>query len=164
MTHSNYDDVNEVAVVLQELPGNIHAYSQPNGDTYTVILNSALSDDAQRRAYEHELEHIRRGDHHNLEYVEYPPLPAEQQDPPPVDPQEQRLIAWLTMREQAMLRGEERYGISPFHPIWEKLWEYWSFGDTEDAHLMVDKEIDGYSWHFFCRMAAYIFKPWRKKK
>lgn len=94
-----------------------------------------------------------------------PPVTAEEPaSPPPISPEEQRLVAWMTMREEAMLRGEERYGLSPFDPIWTRLWQFWAFRHTEDVHLIVDKELDGYSWHFFRRMAAYIFKPWMTKK
>ena len=58
-------------VVLENLPGNAKAFIRKRLDGYTIVVNVALGPDEQREAILHELEHIRRGDLFNTDYVEY---------------------------------------------------------------------------------------------
>lgn len=61
-------------VYFAELPMKIHGMVSPNADgTYTIILNSRLSDSKKREALKHELEHIEYDDFYNslpIEVVE----------------------------------------------------------------------------------------------
>ena len=60
-----------IRVVLKDLPGNDKAFSVPNGDGFTIVINAALGPQEQLQALEHEVAHIHRGDHFNPDYVEY---------------------------------------------------------------------------------------------
>lgn len=66
-----YDDRNDVMIHLMPLPGNICAFSIPCGDGYTVVINDYMSPNAKKKAFEHELNHIKHGDHYNPDYQEY---------------------------------------------------------------------------------------------
>lgn len=71
MSDSEYIDLHSIRVVLAKLPGNVKAFSVPNMDSYTVVINSDLPHTEQLDAVHHEINHIRQGDHHNLDYQEY---------------------------------------------------------------------------------------------
>ena len=52
-----------VSTFLIDLPCTIRAYTVVNADmTYTIIINSHLSAEAQQIAFLHELQHINNGD------------------------------------------------------------------------------------------------------
>ncbi|WP_425755132.1 hypothetical protein ACPW7J_09680 [Ihubacter sp. rT4E-8] len=53
----------ETQVIFQDLPCDIDAYTvagmDENGESfYTIVLNARLSDERQREAYYHEMQHI----------------------------------------------------------------------------------------------------------
>lgn len=52
----------EIYTRLMPLPAKIGAFTVRRDDVYTIIINSNLSDEARRREYKHETEHIRNGD------------------------------------------------------------------------------------------------------
>lgn len=56
--------MDDVFVRYFDLPGTIHSYVAKCKDgSYTIIINSRLSDEMQRLAYYHELKHINNGDY-----------------------------------------------------------------------------------------------------
>lgn len=56
-------DLDFARVVLEELPVKVHGFSVDDGfGYYTIILNSRLSYEMQKEAYDHELAHILEGD------------------------------------------------------------------------------------------------------
>lgn len=70
-----YDDTQGITTELVNLPTSVKGFAKVNKDmTYTIIINARLSIEQQRIAYQHELEHIRKGDFHsadtadNIEY------------------------------------------------------------------------------------------------
>lgn len=53
-------------VRLVNLPGDIHGAARLSEDGFVnIYINDQLSPDAQRRAFEHELRHIRNNDFYN---------------------------------------------------------------------------------------------------
>lgn len=56
-------------VVLCDMPTRVHGYikgtCEPDGDYYTIVLNSRLSYEMQLQAYQHELGHIDHDDLHS---------------------------------------------------------------------------------------------------
>ncbi len=57
---------NSVFVWVKELPYGMNAATLLDEDgNYNVYLNARLDFSAQRKAYEHEMVHIRRGDFYN---------------------------------------------------------------------------------------------------
>lgn len=57
------DTQNDIFVHLVDLPESVKGRVIPNeDDTYTIVINSKISHDAQLRAYQHEIEHIKNGD------------------------------------------------------------------------------------------------------
>ena len=59
-------------VVLEDLPCSIRGFTKMDNDgDYTIILNSRMSLETQRRTYLHEIEHIEKDDIHS-------PLTADQ--------------------------------------------------------------------------------------
>lgn len=66
-----YDDKNDVCIYLRELPGNIRAFSLCGEHGKIVVINSALTDRAMKKSYQHELLHFNHGDHDNQDYQEY---------------------------------------------------------------------------------------------
>ena len=51
--------------ILIDIPSRIHGftvYSFDGEPNYAIFLNSRLNDEMQRKAYEHELEHINNND------------------------------------------------------------------------------------------------------
>lgn len=54
----------DVNVVLADMPATIPGYSIANPDaSYTIVINSRLNHEQQEQAYDHELFHIKNGDH-----------------------------------------------------------------------------------------------------
>lgn len=62
----------EYRVRLEDLPPAVRGFvfTDENGDP-CIILNSRLTREQNLRTYEHELEHIRRGDMFDESYNEY---------------------------------------------------------------------------------------------
>lgn len=60
-----------IRVVLRDMPGNAKAFVRQMGDGYTIVVNAALGPAEQKKAVQHELEHIERGDLYSTDYVEY---------------------------------------------------------------------------------------------
>lgn len=55
-------DINEQAILLN-LPNRVKGFSILNEDaTYSIVVNSKLSQEAQRNAFNHEIEHIMKED------------------------------------------------------------------------------------------------------
>lgn len=52
----------DIRVYLLELPARVRAYTVRKDDYYTIVVNSILDKSQQLEVYEHELEHIQRGD------------------------------------------------------------------------------------------------------
>lgn len=51
-------------IILYDMPTGIKAFTRSNPDgTYTIVLNSRLSDEQQRLSFYHELMHIQNGDY-----------------------------------------------------------------------------------------------------
>ena len=60
----------EVIVRIVPLPDGVPAFTLPDVDGYyDVYLNEKLDEIARIRAFEHELEHIRKGDWERLDYM-----------------------------------------------------------------------------------------------
>ena len=56
--------IQDVNTILVDLPCKIRAYTVANRDlTYTIVLNARLSHEMQLESYQHELDHIQRGDY-----------------------------------------------------------------------------------------------------
>ena len=54
--------IQDVKVILENMPTTIKGYTVAKDFTYTIVLNSRLSFESQRYTYLHELEHINNGD------------------------------------------------------------------------------------------------------
>ncbi len=48
---------------LADMPTSIRSYVMKSGDEFTIFLNSRLNHEMQLLAYQHELDHICRGDY-----------------------------------------------------------------------------------------------------
>ena len=56
--------MDNIFIRYYDMPYTIHSYVMRNDDdSFTVIINSRLSNDMQDKAKEHELEHICNGDY-----------------------------------------------------------------------------------------------------
>lgn len=71
LPNREYLEANGIRVLLMNLAGNKKGFSVPNGDGFLVVINSNLGPQERLDTLDHELEHIRRGDHFNPDYVEY---------------------------------------------------------------------------------------------
>lgn len=62
----------ERAAVLVDLPTSVRGfcYHDEEGEEY-IILNARLTREANRETYDHERQHILRGDMFNYQYCEY---------------------------------------------------------------------------------------------
>lgn len=62
----------EEKVILQDLPTSVRGYCfhDDDGEAF-VVLNSRLTREQNRKTYEHEKQHLARGDMFNEEYNEY---------------------------------------------------------------------------------------------
>ena len=62
----------EVRTILQDLPLSVHGFVFHDDDGQpVVVLNSRLSVERRRKAYKHEVDHIKNGDMYNENYNEY---------------------------------------------------------------------------------------------
>ncbi len=62
----------EPIVILQDLPTSVRAFCyHDDDDNAFVILNARLNREMQKKAYLHELEHIRKGQMYDPDYKEY---------------------------------------------------------------------------------------------
>jgi hypothetical protein len=71
MAVNSFIEQNNIRVCLKRLPGCVRAFSMPNNDGYTVVVNDSLCQEARMKALNHELEHIMHNDHFNPTYTEY---------------------------------------------------------------------------------------------
>lgn len=55
--------MDNVRVVLYDMPARIKAYTIKLEEYYTICINSNLSHTQNQTSYKHELEHIRNGDY-----------------------------------------------------------------------------------------------------
>ena len=61
-----------IPVFLVDLPTTIRGFVTLGSDfSPIIIINSRLSREQQRKTYQHEMNHIRRGDMYNEGYTEY---------------------------------------------------------------------------------------------
>ena len=64
--------MSDVPIILKDMPVEVRGFVCLGSDYEPVIvINSRLSREQQRKTYEHELLHLRRGDMFNEEYHEY---------------------------------------------------------------------------------------------
>ncbi len=62
----------EIRTILQDMPTSVYGFCFHDDDgTPFVVLNARQSLERQRKAYQHELEHIERGEMFNEDYHEY---------------------------------------------------------------------------------------------
>lgn len=54
--------MDNVRIVLLDMPGKIRGYTIYKDDFYTIVINANLNQEMQRRAYHHEMYHINNGD------------------------------------------------------------------------------------------------------
>lgn len=52
----------DIRTVLWPLPGSVRGFTCIVEDFITIVINEALSPQARRRAWRHEVEHIENGD------------------------------------------------------------------------------------------------------
>jgi Zn-dependent peptidase ImmA (M78 family) len=65
-------EMSEVPIVLKDLPVGIRGFICLGSDYEPVIvINSRLSREQQQKTYDHEREHLRRGEMFNEDYHEY---------------------------------------------------------------------------------------------
>ena len=61
--YSWWDSENNCNIVYLALPPGIDGFISPNEDgTYTILISTDICEERQRRAYEHELSHLRNDD------------------------------------------------------------------------------------------------------
>lgn len=64
--------MDEVQIVLRDMPVNIHGFVCLGSDYEPVIvINSRMTREKQRETYKHELNHLRNGEMFNEDYHEY---------------------------------------------------------------------------------------------
>ena len=62
----------EDRVILENMPTSIRGYVFKDDDgALVIVLNSRLSREQNRRTYEHERQHIERGEMDEPTYIEY---------------------------------------------------------------------------------------------
>lgn len=58
-----YDELHGIMVVYMPLPQGVDGFLSPCPDgTYEIIISTDICEERQRKAYEHELDHIRHDD------------------------------------------------------------------------------------------------------
>lgn len=63
-------DPNYINVILSDLPSAVQGFVVCDGfDFYTIVLNSRLSYETQRKAYFHEISHIANGDFSRMQDI-----------------------------------------------------------------------------------------------
>ena len=66
------DEHEEIRTILQDLPVSVHGFVFHDDDGQPVIvLNSRLSAERRRKAFDHEMEHIENEDMYNEDFNEY---------------------------------------------------------------------------------------------
>lgn len=66
------DEYGEYIVRLENLPPSVRGFIYHDDDgRIFIVLNARLTREINRRTYEHELAHLRRGDLYNHNYLEY---------------------------------------------------------------------------------------------
>lgn len=62
----------EIRIILQDLPVSVQGFCFHDDDGQpVVVINSRLSVERRRKAYRHEVEHIRKGEMDDPNYNEY---------------------------------------------------------------------------------------------
>lgn len=57
-------------VELVDLPTTIRGFTKKTEDDYTIVINARMSENIRLRTYQHELEHIERGDLDSLDDID----------------------------------------------------------------------------------------------
>jgi len=61
-----------IPVILKKLTGNVRGFCCLGSDFEPIIvINDDLSPEEKRKTYDHEMEHIRKGEIYDAEYDEY---------------------------------------------------------------------------------------------
>ena len=55
-------DMENVRVVVADLPTSVNAYTICNDDFYTIVINDRISNEQRHKAYLHEMLHINNKD------------------------------------------------------------------------------------------------------
>lgn len=55
--------IEEISVIAMPLPGSIRAFVVKKGDYYTICVREDMTRAERLEAYQHEIDHIRRGDY-----------------------------------------------------------------------------------------------------
>lgn len=64
--------MSDIPIILKDLPVDVNGFVCLGSDYEPIIvINSRLSREKQLKAYEHEKDHIDRGDMYNEDYHEY---------------------------------------------------------------------------------------------
>ena len=64
--YSWYDEEHNANVLYIALPSGIDGFISPNSDgTVTIVISTDISEERQRRAFQHELEHLLNDDLYN---------------------------------------------------------------------------------------------------
>lgn len=60
-----------IIVIYRDMPARIKSFVIPDGfGNYTIVLNSCLTHEQNRRSALHEIEHIERGDYDSVKNVD----------------------------------------------------------------------------------------------
>ena len=64
----------QIKIYLIEMPPRVHAFTvyevESDGEYYTILINSRLSDQMQCEAYDHEILHINNHDFDHMYHVD----------------------------------------------------------------------------------------------
>ena len=72
MTKADYIEMEEITFQSRNLPTKIKGFSYHDDEgRYVVVINSRLDIRTNKSTADHELRHIKRGDHMNTLYYEY---------------------------------------------------------------------------------------------
>lgn len=72
MTNAEYVEENGIIFQPRNLPTTIRGFSYHDDEgRYIVVINSRLDVRTNKSTADHELRHIKRGDHSNMLYYEY---------------------------------------------------------------------------------------------
>lgn len=84
-------------VRLVELPRTVNGVTLPNDDsTFDIYLNSLLTEDEQKTALEHEIEHIRQ-DHFYNDVKPLRQIEAEADKKPVVEQQKKKIMCFTSL-------------------------------------------------------------------